>query len=491
MPSFKAVSWVALIGGWAIVVVGCLILDKVPLAVGGGISAVCTFIAWAFFLGWLYGLQRHLRAHFRRPLKKVVPLGKSVPASRLVDVRRALAFLFADKGTANQRCFGLFQHGDALLNLMTNDSQHEPMKWLSVEARDGHYETFPENGLYLLFYQGRPFAAYLGPSATHQYQDDYVDAPAPSGTNLQVLAESLDDAREIVNYLFRVAATQSVYRGMMLHVTAPKFRGQLPTITVAERAQVGLQRIVLPAPVLEVLDRTISTRLAYHELLKRHGHSSKTGILLHGPPGTGKTLMARHLIGSAQNHTAIVPMGMEAETIREAFRLAAYLQPALVVIEDVDLLAERRESNANVTGLQELMNEMDGLGTSAEAIVIMTTNRPEVLEPALAARPGRVSQAISFPLPDTELRERLLKLFCNRADVSAVNLPHWVERTDGASPAFLEELVKRAIIFAAQRSTPAGKETIALTDADFDAAIHELVVFGGTLTSKVLGFARQ
>src|SRR6185295_14153679 len=99
---------------------------------------------------------------------------------------------------------------------------------------------------------------------------------------------------------------------------------------------------------------------------------------------------------------------------------------------------------------QELMNEMDGLAPTAEAIVLMTTNRPEVLEPALAARPGRVSQAIEFPLPTADLRLRLLTIFCGSADVSRVNLHHWVERTSAASPAFLEELVKRAILFAAQ-----------------------------------------
>jgi ATP-dependent 26S proteasome regulatory subunit len=195
------------------------------------------------------------------------------------------------------------------------------------------------------------------------------------------------------------------------------------------------------------------------------------------------------LIGACQNHTAIVPMGMEAETIREAFRLASYLQPALIVIEDVDLLAARRETNANVTGLQELMNEMDGLAPGAEAIVLMTTNRPEVLEPALAARPGRVSQAIHFPLPDADLRLRLLALFCSAADVAGVNFSHWVERTKGASPAFLEELAKRAILLAAERlEQDARSANVRLTDDDFDRGIHELVVFGGALASRLLGF---
>ena len=182
---------------------------------------------------------------------------------------------------------------------------------------------------------------------------------------------------------------------------------------------------------------------------------------------------------------------MEAETIREAFRLAAYLYPSLLVVEDVDLLAERRETNANVTGLQELMNEMDGLAPTAETVVLMTTNRPELIEPALASRPGRVSQAIHFPLPDRALRGKLLALFCGPADTSRVRFDSWVDRTEGASPAFLEELVKKALIFAIERQPPEGSEPIQLTDQDLDHAIHELVVFGGELTTNLLGFPSE
>ena len=226
----------------------------------------------------------------------------------------------------------------------------------------------------------------------------------------------------------------------------------------------------------------------YHEVLRAAGHESKTGVLLHGAPGTGKTLVSKFLVSQCPKHTAIVPIAMDAETIRKAFAMASYLQPSIVVIDDVDLLAERRETNSNSNGLQELMNELDGMLPSTQAIVLMTTNRPEVLEPALASRPGRISQAVYFPLPDAADRERLIRLFTRKLNIAGVDLLLWVDRTKGASPAFIEELVKKAIVFAAMRSANQASLPESLSNADFDSAIHELVVLGGSLTTNILGF---
>ena len=134
------------------------------------------------------------------------------------------------------------------------------------------------------------------------------------------------------------------------------------------------------------------------------------------------------------------------------------------------------------------MNEMDGLVATTEAIVIMTTNRPDVIEPALASRPGRVSQALHFPLPDTELRKQLIRRFFGPADISNIDLEKWVERTNGSSPAFLEEFAKRSLIFAAERTMESSDTGIQLVDEDLDNAIHELIILGGELTAGTLGF---
>jgi ATP-dependent 26S proteasome regulatory subunit len=91
-------------------------------------------------------------------------------------------------------------------------------------------------------------------------------------------------------------------------------------------------------------------------------------------------------------------------SIETACRLARLLQPATVILEDVDLIGTQRDRQtvgANAL-LFELLNQMDGLADDADILFILTTNRPDIVEPALAARPGRVDQAIEIPLPDPD-----------------------------------------------------------------------------------------
>jgi ATP-dependent 26S proteasome regulatory subunit len=172
--------------------------------------------------------------------------------------------------------------------------------------------------------------------------------------------------------------------------------------------------------------------------------------------------------------------------VRESCRLAKLLAPSMVILEDVDLIAAERRRNRHATLLHALMDEMDGLGAKSDCIFLLTTNRPEILEPALAARPGRVDQAIYFPLPDLDCRRRLFALYAHGLDLAGVDVEDVLRRTDGASPAFIEELFRKAALLAAERgerSTP-----LKLSTDDFHRATRELLEFGGDLTRNLLGF---
>ena len=137
--------------------------------------------------------------------------------------------------------------------------------------------------------------------------------------------------------------------------------------------------------------------------------------------------------------------------------------------------------SASTTALLfELLNEIDGMGEDADVVFVMTTNRADLIQPALAARPGRVDHAVEFPLPDAAAREKLLRLFWRGLDVDVAALPRLVEQTDGASPAFLRELVRKAALIAAMN------EAHALGDSHFDDALRELEQ-GGRLTRSILG----
>jgi ATP-dependent 26S proteasome regulatory subunit len=209
-------------------------------------------------------------------------------------------------------------------------------------------------------------------------------------------------------------------------------------------------------------------------------------VLLHGPPGTGKTLVVKYLARACPGFTVILLTGRNLRFVRQSCQLARLLAPSMVVMEDVDLVAAERSRNSNTSVLHWLMDEMDGLGPKSETVFLLTTNRPEVLEPALAARPGRVDQAIYFPLPDRDCRRRLFDHFEEGLDLSAVAVDSLLDRTEGASPAFIQELFRKAALMAAERGERS--EPLQLTTADFDRAVRELVEFGGDLTRNLLNF---
>ena len=208
----------------------------------------------------------------------------------------------------------------------------------------------------------------------------------------------------------------------------------------------------------------------------------KRGLLLHGPPGTGKTLTAMYLSGLMPERTVLILAGEALGAIAAACDMARILAPAMIVLEDVDLVAlERAEYENSSALLFELLNEMDGLNEDSDIIFLLTTNRADVLEPALAARPGRVDLAVELPLPDPDARARLVDLYAEGLVLRLNDRSVVVRETDGASPAFLRELLRRAALFASEEGATV------VDDGHISAALGELRQ-GGTLTESLLGF---
>lgn len=169
----------------------------------------------------------------------------------------------------------------------------------------------------------------------------------------------------------------------------------------------------------------------------------------------------------------------------EYMALARLLQPSLVVIEDADLIARDRTERGSACDevmLNRLLNELDGLRERADVFFILTTNRPQTLEPALASRPGRIDQAIEFPLPDERLRRGLVTLYARSLELSPELMDDLARRTDGASPAFIKELLRRI----AQHHLDADSHG-KVTKATAEAALHEILFSGGVLNTRLLG----
>ncbi|MBY0456980.1 MAG: AAA family ATPase, partial [Gemmataceae bacterium] len=231
-----------------------------------------------------------------------------------------------------------------------------------------------------------------------------------------------------------------------------------------------------------------ATGLSKHaEKLKAAGRHLKRGILMHGKPGTGKTLSAMYLAGQMPGRTVLVLTGGAVGSIETACALARLLEPATIILEDVDLIGTQRQHQtvgANAL-LFELLNQMDGLGEDADILFVLTTNRADFLEPALAARPGRIDLAIEVPLPDDECRRRLIELYGRGLKLELADPEVWVRRTKGVSAAFVRELLRKAAVVAAEASAAPGE--LVVTDRHLEEAASELLVAGGPLTKSLLG----
>ncbi|MDB5391528.1 MAG: ftsH3 2, partial [Planctomycetaceae bacterium] len=161
------------------------------------------------------------------------------------------------------------------------------------------------------------------------------------------------------------------------------------------------------------------------------------------------------------------------------------LQPSLVVIEDADLIGRERtsmNSPCEEALLNRLLNEMDGLNEDADILFVLTTNHPEALEAALASRPGRIDQAIEFPFPDENGRNKLVQMYAPSGIIPDEVIAMTVKKTDGVSAAFIKELMRRATQFQLERDG-----TGSMTIEDVNNALEELLFSGGSLNRKLLG----
>jgi len=138
------------------------------------------------------------------------------------------------------------------------------------------------------------------------------------------------------------------------------------------------------------------------------------------------------------------------------------------VIEDVDLIAEDRGMHPGQHPmLFQLLKEMDGLAEDADVLFALTTNRADLLEPALAFRPGRVDQALELPLPDRTAREQLFRLHQGPLEVDTAGLGDVLDRTEGVTASFLKELLRRAAVRAAKcGDTEDSEDVLSVSAAD-------------------------
>jgi cell division protease FtsH len=289
---------------------------------------------------------------------------------------------------------------------------------------------------------------------------------------LEVLGADAEAARGFLRRIRDLAIVHHVGRGQVLSFEPHEFGDGIGPLRFLERPSVPAAEVILPAGVLDSVHRQVLGIAEHRDRLLAAGHHLKRGVVLFGPPGTGKTHTVRHLIGAQPRATVIILTGMGVRFIREACTLARLLPPAIVVLEDVDLIAEERTMSHGGMGnplLFQLLNEMDGVGGDADVAFLLTTNRLDLVEPALAQRPGRVDLVVEVPLPDDAGRRRLLSLYGVAAHLTDDEIERVVIATAGATGSFFAELARRAELLAAtagDERSGIGHIMAALTELD-------------------------
>lgn len=379
-----------------------------------------------------------------------------------------------------------------LLGIVTQIQYESPrLPKLSRESTTRYYETGSVEYIDMPLADGRQLACvtcglYLlrdgdGPVALLVTQDRYRHPP---GIIVEVMAADREHAEHFLRRLSRLVRVGHAFRGKVLSVDED-CHGSL-AIHFHHLPPMQRENLILPEELLRRIERHTISFSRHAEKLRSAGRHLKRGILLHGPPGTGKTLAAMYLAAQMQGRTVLMMTGGSVRALESACRLARMLTPATIILEDVDLIGTERQYQsigANAL-LFELLNQMDGLADDADLLFVLTTNRPEILEPALAARPGRIDQAIEVKPPDAACRRRLLALYGQGIKVEGVDWDQIVERTAGVSGAFIRELLRKAAVFAAE---DAANGELIVSQKHLDDGLAELLTAGGPLTQSLLG----
>ena len=233
--------------------------------------------------------------------------------------------------------------------------------------------------------------------------------------------------------------------------------------------------------------------LKHPDRFAKVGARGPRGVLLVGPPGTGKTLIARAVAGEASvpffsvTGSSFVELfvGVGAARVRDLFNEARKRSPAIVFIDEIDAIGQRRggaliSNDEREQTLNQMLAEMDGFDPSTGVVVMAATNRPETLDPALL-RPGRFDREIVIPLPNLAERAAILEVHARGKKLSPeVDLRVVARGTPGFSGADLANLVNESAIVAVR----AGRDT--LTPEDFEEARDRIILGRREATNALL-----
>ena len=419
-----------------------------------------------------------LREHLGTDPKGLPTTGAEFPLAEHPNLQLALDAVLGDAElvgfTTRLMGFGSIGLAEIVAGLgMAGPISFGPVRYVDVEVGDGRVVQCVESALLLAVHEEAPLALVLSRGGDHPMR--------PSSLRLEGASPAPGAVSGLLRELRAAMREHNVFRGRIISLHQDEHGGSVgvqfhavPTVTRTD--------VILPEGTLERLERHTLGITQSARRLRAAGRHLRRGVLLHGPPGTGKTLSTMYLLHAMAGRTTILLTGRGLGLIEQALGIGRDLAPATFVFEDIDLVAAERTMEFGSQGvLFELLNQMEGLAEDEDLLFVLTTNRPDLIEPALAARPGRVDLALEIPLPDADGRRRLLGLYGAGIEIDAGSVDQLVERSDGVSGAFIKELVRQAWLRAAleDREPP--------TAQDLRRVLDDLLEERSTLTRRLLG----
>ncbi len=423
---------------------------------------------------------QHVTAFLGVAPDAVEPVVESFLPHQVVDVDIAVEALLAELGGARHGVLAQHRmHVDSFAELLTSShgqARLGPVSYARQRTGPDSDRRVVTYGMGELLLDGVPVVLLQRAAARHHGRETYT---------LELLSPDSAAADRFLHLLHERMAQLSTLRGQVISFAPDPFDydGSGGDLRFLRRPAVTAEEVVLPDGVLDRITRHVVDIGARRDALRAAGQHLKRGVLLYGPPGTGKTHLVRHLLSLTPGTTAVLLSGNTLGALGVAAKLATATQPAMVVLEDCDLIAESRGGDSG-GALFEMLEAMDGLAGDADVTFLLTTNRVDLLERALVERPGRVDLAVEIEKPDLAGRLRLFRLYASdlltSGLVSEDTAQVVAERTEGVTASFTKELIRRSVVDALREDRP-------VADSDVRTALDEMLSDAEHLTRRLLG----